>query len=41
MNIIDIYEALRARGLAPSLRQFSRRFLGRATNYAADRGLNR
>lgn len=40
MNIDEIYEALRVRGLVSSLRQFSRAFLGRAENYAADRGLD-
>ena len=32
---------LRERGLVHSLRRFSRDFLGRAENYAADRGLDR
>jgi hypothetical protein len=41
MNIHDIYTALRDRGTAPSLRHFSREFLGKAANYAADRGLGR
>ena len=41
MDIDDIYETLRGRGLTSSLRQFSRDFLGRAENYAADRGLDR
>src|SRR3712207_8192919 len=41
MTIDEIYEALRGRGLVPSLRRFSRAFLGRAENYAADRGLDR
>jgi hypothetical protein len=41
MTIHDIYTEVRARGLVRSLRQFSRDFLGRAPNYAADRGLSR
>ena len=41
MNIIDIYEAAKSRGLARSLRQFSTDFLGMAPNYAADTGLAR
>jgi hypothetical protein len=41
MNIMEIYEALRTRGLARSLRQFSSHYLGKAANYAADRGLSR
>ena len=41
MTIDDIYEAARARKLLVSRRQFSREFLGRAPNYAADRGLDR
>ena len=41
MNITEIYEALRARGLAQSLRQFSSAYLGRAANYVADRGFDR
>ena len=41
MNIDEVYEVLRGRGLVPSLRRFSRAFLGRAENYASDRGLDR
>ena len=41
MTIDDIYLDLRERGLVASLRGFSRHFLGRAENYAADRGLDR
>ena len=41
MTIDEIYGALRERGLVASLRRFSRDFLGRAENYAADRGLDR
>ncbi len=41
MTIDDIYLDLRQRGLVASLRRFSRDFLGRAENYAADRGLDR
>lgn len=41
MSIAEIYETLRGRGLVPSLRRFSRAFLGRAENYASDRGLDR
>lgn len=41
MTVIDIFEALRTRGLARSLRQFSTAFLGKAPNYAADTGLAR
>ena len=41
MTIDDIYLDLRERGLVHSLRGFSRDFLGRAENYAADRGLDR
>ncbi len=41
MPIDDIYRDLRERGLVHSLRRFSRDFLGRAENYAADRGLDR
>ena len=41
MTINDIYLDLRERGLVASLRGFSRDFLGRAENYAADRGLDR
>ena len=41
MTIDEIYGALRERGLVASLRRFSRDFLGRAENYASDRGLDR
>ena len=41
MTTNDIYQAARARGLARSLRQFSRDLLGRCPHYAADRGLER
>ena len=41
MDITDIYEAARARGLARSLRHFSSDLLGMAPNYAADTGLAR
>ena len=41
MTISNIYDALRERGLVSSLRQFSRAFLQKAENYAADRGLDR
>ena len=41
MTIGEIYQAARARGLKSSVRRFSREFLGRAANYAADRGLAR
>ena len=41
MTTYDIYEAAKARGLARSLRQFSRDLLGRCPHYAADRGLDR
>ena len=41
MTIDDIYGTLRERGLVASLHRFSRDFLGRAENYAADRGLDR
>ena len=41
MTIDDVYLDLRERGLVASLRRFSRDFLGRAENYAADRGLDR
>lgn len=40
MTTTEIYETLKARGLAPSLRDFSSAFLGKADNYAADRGLD-
>ncbi len=38
MNIDDIYEAARSRGLTRSKRQFSEAFLHRAPNYLADTG---
>ena len=38
MTIESIFEAAKARGLVRSRRQFSREYLGRAPNYAADRG---
>ena len=41
MTLDDIYLDLRQRGLVASLRRFSRDYLGRAENYAADRGLDR
>ncbi|MBD0272902.1 MAG: hypothetical protein ICV73_13360 [Acetobacteraceae bacterium] len=41
MTIDDIYGTLKERGLVASLRRFSRNYLGRAENYAADRGLDR
>ena len=41
MTTTDIFEALRARGLARSLRHFSTGFLGMAPNYAADTALAR
>lgn len=41
MTVDDIYQDLRGRGLVTSLRRFSRDYLGRAENYAADRGLDR
>jgi hypothetical protein len=41
MTIEDIYDAARARKLVRSRRQFSREYLGRAPNYAADRGFGR
>jgi hypothetical protein len=41
MTTYDIYEAAKARGLARSLRQFSRDLLGRCPHYVADRGLER
>ena len=40
MNTMEIYNTLKARGLVPSLRSFSSTFLGKAGNYAADRGLD-
>jgi hypothetical protein len=41
VTVNDIYQDLRGRGLVHSLRRFSRDYLGRAENYAADRGLDR
>ena len=41
MTIDDIYATARARGLVASRRRFSREFLGRASNYLADRGAER
>ena len=41
MTITDVFEALRARGLARSLRHFSQEFLSREPNYACDTGLAR
>ena len=41
MNVDDICEAARRRGLTRSKRQFSEAYLGRAANYLADRGLGR
>ncbi len=41
MTLNDIYQDLRGRGLVHSLRRFSRDYLGRAENYAADGGLHR
>ena len=41
MDINDIYEAARARGLARSRRRFSADLLHMAPNYAADTGLAR
>ena len=41
MTTDDIYLDLRERGLARSLRHFSRDLLGRCPHYAADRGLDR
>ena len=41
MTMNEIYEALRERGLVASLSRFSRDYLGRAENYAADRGFHR
>ena len=41
MTMNEIYGALRERGLVASLRRFSRDYLGRAENYASDRGLDR
>ena len=39
MTITDVFEALRARGLARSLRHFSQECLSRKPNYACDTGL--
>ena len=41
MSIEEIYEAVKARGLARSRRQFSAELLGMAPNYASDTGLAR
>jgi hypothetical protein len=41
MSIYEIYKVARERGLVLSLSRFSRDFLGRASNYASDRGLDR
>jgi hypothetical protein len=41
MKIHEIYAAAKERGLVSSMRRFSREFLGRAPNYASDRGLDR
>ena len=41
MGIEEIYEAVKARGLARSRRQFSAELLGMAPNYASDTGLAR
>ena len=41
MTIDGIYDAAKARGLVGSRRQFSRDYLGRAANYAADTKLER
>ncbi len=41
MDIIDLYEAANARGLARSLRHFSQEFLGRKPNYASETRLVR
>ena len=41
MTIADTFEALKARGLARSLRHFSQEFLSRNPNYACDTGLAR
>ena len=41
MDINDIYEATRTRGLTRSRRQFSIEFLRMRPNYAADTGLAR
>ena len=38
MDITDIFEAARARGLTRSKRHFSKALLGRASNYLSDRG---
>lgn len=40
MTIDDIYEAARARGLVLSKRRFSKDYLGRGSNYLADRGFD-
>ena len=41
MTIEQVYNATKERGLVRSRRQFSREYLGRAPNYAADRGFGR
>jgi hypothetical protein len=41
VTIESIFEAAKARGLVRSRREFSRDFLGRAPNYAADTALRR
>ena len=41
MSIEEIYEAVKARGLARSRRQFSKELLGMAPNYASDTDLAR
>jgi len=41
MTIEQIYDAAKARGLVGSRRRFSREYLGRAPNYAADTGFGR
>ncbi len=41
MNIDEIYEAARRRGLTRSKREFSEAYLGRAVNYLADRRAER
>ena len=41
MDMMGIYEAAKARGLARSRRQFSEELLGMAPNYASDTGLAR
>ncbi len=41
MDISNIYETLKARGLVRSRRQFAQCFLKRASSYAAGNGLGR